>query len=204
MTEPLSAVFQDIYTNNRWNGGESLSGPGSETAYASTMVGWLGHVLRELKVVSLLDVGCGDVNWMRMVDLGEILYTGVDLVPFVLEENRKRMPGRIFIQKDFTKDSLPWASAVLCRHALQHLSPDNVRKALSNILGMRPNYFLATSYVDHPWGGYAPDGGYFPYNLAQFGLPAPSGYLVESNQEHPDERLCIWDLKTFVFTPTQT
>lgn len=73
-------IFEDIYQNNRWGSSESRPGSGSELRTTDTLREELPKLLRYLNVKSMLDLPCGDYNWMSEVDLGGIFYRGADIV----------------------------------------------------------------------------------------------------------------------------
>jgi hypothetical protein len=54
-------------------------GSGSDEITAGTR-SVLGKVLRGLGVDSMLDIGCGDWNWMKLLNLSRVKYTGIDIV----------------------------------------------------------------------------------------------------------------------------
>ena len=74
-------VFAEIYAQDRWRrGGESSSGPGSRREHTQRLRSELPRLLSRLGVSRVLDIGCGDFNWMREIELGVDLYVGVDVV----------------------------------------------------------------------------------------------------------------------------
>ena len=66
---------------------------------------------------------------MEHVDLSGIEYTGGDIVPSIVEENRRlhARESRRFVKLDLTRDVLPDADVLLCRDCLVHLSYANIR-----------------------------------------------------------------------------
>jgi len=78
--EETEKVFFEIYQRNAWASRESASGTGSELKRTHHLRRELAALLRELNVCSLLDLPCGDFNWMQHVNLGEIQYIGADIV----------------------------------------------------------------------------------------------------------------------------
>ncbi|CAE6935807.1 hypothetical protein [Paraburkholderia domus] len=73
-------VFRDIYLGKKWHSAESVSGWGSEQGNTERFVRELPDLASRYNVTSVLDVPCGDFNWMRHVDLGDIDYIGADFV----------------------------------------------------------------------------------------------------------------------------
>ena len=115
---PLKSRFSGIYETGAWQHGDDAtpgSGEGSTLAATTGLRQALPSLLSELKVHTLLDIGCGDFTWMQHVDL-EHDYVGVDVVDSVIEKNKQlfERPGRIFAVADATVDDLPDADAVMC------------------------------------------------------------------------------------------
>ena len=52
--------------------------------------GWLSEFIRANPFASIVDVGCGDWQMSAAIDWTGIKYLGVDLVPNVIAENRRR------------------------------------------------------------------------------------------------------------------
>ena len=83
--DPATAVdrFREAYRSRAWVSSEgqlSPSGLGSEVSATRTIVEALPALLVGLGCETLLDVGCGDWNWMREVRL-PCDYVGIDIVP---------------------------------------------------------------------------------------------------------------------------
>ena len=62
-------VFQWIFTTNKWGSAESVSGKGSELVQTEAIRAWLPEIIQELSIGSVLDVPCGDLNWLIPRDL---------------------------------------------------------------------------------------------------------------------------------------
>lgn len=82
-------VFSEIFQKNAWASRESVSGTGSELNRTYHLRRELPVLLSELKIRSLLDLPCGDFNWMAHVDLGAIHYIGADIIAELIDRNRK-------------------------------------------------------------------------------------------------------------------
>jgi len=50
----------------------------------------LEDFIRANGVRSVLDYGCGDWQFSRLIDWQQALYVGVDVVPKIIEENQRR------------------------------------------------------------------------------------------------------------------
>lgn len=145
MKEPKE-IFETIYRENRWGSAESRSGNGSEMRYTAVIRRELPLLLRRLGVTSLLDIPCGDCNWMKEVDLTGIKYIGADIVPDAVEHCRQIMPDREFLHLDLITDLLPSTDAVFCRDCLGHLTPDQVLEAICNIKYTCTGYLITTTF----------------------------------------------------------
>ena len=62
-------VFKQHYQRNTWGCSESLSGEGSTLDQTAAIRGALPQLIREFRIQSMLDIPCGDFNWMKMLDL---------------------------------------------------------------------------------------------------------------------------------------
>jgi hypothetical protein len=105
----LAAIFSEIYHMNGWQDPESVSGRGSTLARTKIIMSHLPSLLQELHAETLLDAACGDFNWMRYTDLGNVRYVGLDVVPNLIRRNRQlyETQRRTFIMADITRQRLP-------------------------------------------------------------------------------------------------
>ena len=85
----MKASIERIYYENGWGSGESVSGPGSTLKQTENMRKELPGLLRTINAKVMLDVPCGDFHWMSQVDLPVTKYIGADIVPALIDENRK-------------------------------------------------------------------------------------------------------------------
>jgi hypothetical protein len=83
----VEQIFTDIYSSNRWGDAESRSGPGSSVFRTRLIRRALTQLFRDFAIRSVLDVPCGDFNWMRLTEMPGILYTSVDVVPEIVQRN---------------------------------------------------------------------------------------------------------------------
>ena len=74
-------VFTDIYDSKIWKSdiAGTLSGPGSDIECSYEYVEFLNKFINKHKIKSVLDLGCGDFNLMRHVNLKNIDYLGIDV-----------------------------------------------------------------------------------------------------------------------------
>ena len=133
-TDETSAAFGRIYAEHSW-GGVSRSGIGSSTEAARAYLSCVSSVMRRFDVGSVLDLGCGDWEFSRHMAWGEVEYTGVDIVPDLIDHLRAAHggPRRHFLHANFLEADLPDADLVLCKDVLQHLGTAQVSRALERL-----------------------------------------------------------------------
>lgn len=191
------AIFSDIYENNLWGDCESVSGRGSTLARTTVIRRELPALLDEVGAKSLLDVPCGDFNWMQQIDLGLVTYIGADVVPSLISRNRRQYDreGRKFLTLDITRDSVPAADVILCRDCFIHFSFRDIRSALRNFKQSNSRYLFATTHTsvrehrDIPTG----QGRNVNLQLPPFNFPEPLKLVVED----PESTKClgVWRLE---------
>src|SRR5271157_1733125 len=117
-------LFTNYYRKNTWLSKESRSGLGSELKQTREIIKQLPLLIKQFNIKSLLDIPCGDFNWMQHVDLG-CAYIGADIVKELIEEN-KRKYNKTFVHLDLLTSKLPKVDLILCRDCLVHFSVEDV------------------------------------------------------------------------------
>ena len=195
-------VFSDIHRSNGWLDPESVSGPGSTVEATARFRDALDGLLRELGVRSVLDVGCGDGNWIHLLEVPFERYIGVDIVPALVARRRAThaAPGREFHCLDIVRDPLPRADLALCRDCLVHLSNADVGRAVANFRRSGTSWLLATTFTARAENPDIPTGNWRPMNLAAppFDLGPPQRVLSENRLSeggaYADKSLGLWRL----------
>ncbi len=194
-----SEIFRDIYRLNAWGSAESRSGSGSTLAYTAKLRKELPEFLGRHQVRSMVDIPCGDFNWMRRVNLSGIHYTGLDVVPELISHNEKKFgdPSRAFAVCDILSGPPPRADLIFCRDLLIHFSYEDALKALRNMVASGSTRLLTTTYRqgrNRP----EPTGGFYRINLEEdpFSLPPPEAILADGEGKGaPNGRvLGLWKL----------
>ncbi|HTY76641.1 MAG TPA: class I SAM-dependent methyltransferase [Candidatus Bathyarchaeia archaeon] len=193
-------IFRAIHESNAWGSEESRSGPGSTKDRGADFVDDLLSVLDGLACRTLLDVPCGDFNWISPVAERMDQYIGADIVPALVTRNRELYgSGRVrFITLDLVTDPLPEADAILSRDCLVHLTLVDIGRCLENVRRSRAKYFVTTTFVGPRDNGDIPTGSWRPLNLERppFSLP-PALHLIDERCLHTggiyaDKRLGVW------------
>ena len=147
--ENISEVFDKIYRLGIWGGG---SGIGSNPNAAKGYMLYLQDFLKNNAIRSVVDVGCGDWQFSRFIDWGDVNYLGIDVVHSVIADNLRDFSqvNRQFICSDLTveTDVQPSGDLLLLKDVLQHLSNQNAAQLLE--LTSRFKFSLITN-------AYAPE-----------------------------------------------
>ena len=186
---------------------ETPDGPGATVESTRRLREWLAGILSKYRITTMLDGACGDFNWMRMVNLDGIDYTGWDVDAGRIERcwaNLESTPGNVrregaFVWgRDFecvnllTVEEIPRFDLILCRHFLQHLPVnDLIEYVLAKFIFSESSYLLVTTFPgadntfewnphgsEHAWRGYFER----PYDLLAppFSMAAPLEVFTES------------------------
>jgi SAM-dependent methyltransferase len=185
-------IFETIYKDNIWDSKESYSGGGSHINSTKIIREKLPKLWEQYGITTFLDVPCGDYNWMKEVKKDAIIYTGGDIVEEMIEQNNQKYKQNniSFHVMDITKDKLPKVDMIFCKDCLQHLSYEDILKALLNFKNSNSRYLLVTSYplTLRNWDIF--NGDYRPLNLRikPFCLPSPIMKIHEKYKGYQMER----------------
>ena len=199
----LQRRFTKIYEQNGFGGRESVSGPGSDLSQTAAVREALPGVLRQIGARSMLDAPCGDLFWMKQLQLDLDRYIGADIVATLIAENKRRFAGtkREFKVLDITRDPLPTVDVILCRDCLVHLPFAAITAALQNFKRSGSRYLLTTTFIERPDNSDIPAGFWRPLNLARapFHFPPPELAIdercTEDGGQYPDKRLSLWKIE---------
>nr|QBK91601.1 MAG: methyltransferase domain protein [Pithovirus LCPAC302] len=135
MTE-IDLKFNNIYKNNTWGNG---SGWGSSYKYNRSYVNFLQKYLKQYKINSVLDIGCGDWQLAKRIewsyDNKKIKYIGADVSSYIIEKNKKKYGNENirFIKFDVIQDKIPNVDLVIIKDVLQHLNNKSVKIVLKKL-----------------------------------------------------------------------
>lgn len=198
----MRRIFGAIHATRAWGEGESVSGPGSTRERAVSFLPDLIDLIHSLGVHSLLDAPCGDFNWASPLADSVGHYIGVDVVPQIIEENRRHASHRReFLCRDIVSQRLPQADVILCRDALVHLTVPDIFAALGNFRRTGAKFLLTTTFIGDRTNVEIATGGWRPLNLQRepFAFP-PALACVDERCYHTggiysDKRLALWRIE---------
>ena len=131
----LKETFSQIYNNWGFGGTESRSGPGSSLAETEDIRKKIRNLVTQFQIKTVVDLPCGDFNWMKEIVYGFEKYTGGDIVPEVIVDNQKYANQIInFIEFDLAGDrEIPEADLLIVRDVIGHLPLEHGKKVIENI-----------------------------------------------------------------------
>lgn len=194
----MTGVFDRIYRDNVWNGVESRSGPGSDTAATARVAPAILALVDELGISSVLDVACGDGYWMPPLPG----YLGIDVAGEAIARSRRRHPDRDYLVGNVAAIAPRPFDLVIFRDAMQHLPLGDGLAALEAIRASGSRWLLASTYV----GGenvdvgvgdcYSPDLAVAPFSLGPPERLIFDGYRYDDPDAARDPRkhLGLWPL----------
>lgn len=144
--------FVDVGLINKKNKNlETSSGYGSTLNLTKTVRSFLTNTILKYNIKSILDLGCGDFNWMSKIDLSNINYTGYDCHEQLIKENTIKY-GKDNIKfecKDILNCNYPEVDLILCRDVMFHLNQSLAEKLLSKIKQSNSIFLLATTFPNN-------------------------------------------------------
>ena len=148
MSDRTVTAFQKIYKTHEWSG-RSLSGPGSDQERTIEFRSFLEEFIKAHGVRSVVDFGCGDWSYARLVNWQGALYTGIDVVDSVIEQNRRTHGSDdvSFMLRESSDTPLPPADLFIAKEVLQHLPTADVHKVLS--LASKYQYCILVNDIAH-------------------------------------------------------
>ena len=204
LSDSTENIFKGIYERNKWGSDLSVSGFGSEYSQTELIIFAIPKIINEYKITSILDIPCGDFNWMRKVDMSQIKYIGADIVSEITDINNQKYStkNKKFLNLNLLQDKLPKSDLIICRDCLVHFSEEDIFKALKNICESDSGYLMTTNFLKHKHNRKIATGKWRRINLTKnpFNLPDPIESIYEGCTEafgfFDDKHLSIWSIKS--------
>jgi len=201
MDNQLQYTFTSIYNNRSWHSTESISGNGSELIQTQQIINELPLLFNKYNIKSVLDIPCGDYNWMKYINYTGISYIGADIVEDLIIQNRINYPNINFMHLDLTKSDLPKVDLILARDVFVHMTYNTIVSGLENIIKSGAKYLLTTSFTGLSKNINLPDnGGWRCINLLNHPFNFRPIYLINEdcsegeNNKHNDKCLILFDI----------
>jgi 2-polyprenyl-3-methyl-5-hydroxy-6-metoxy-1,4-benzoquinol methylase len=198
-TRNLESTFESIYKSDFWLQGTSKSGPGSDFFATCRVIEPLKKLLGELQCKCLVDIGCGDFNWMQQVLAnGTFRYVGCDVVRSIIDDNvKKYQTERVtFKHLNACEEPIPSGDVIICREVLFHLSFDDIARLINNVRCFSTaSYFIATLDTSTWFNSNIKSGDFRYVNLLirPFGFPEPL-MTISDNALRAGRTLAVWKI----------
>lgn len=172
-------VFTEVFMINDWSSNESHSGMGSTLEFTSNTRKRLTEVWKKYNIKKVLDIGCGDFNWMKEIIDSLDYYKGTDIVNAITDLNKERYEekGKIeFETHDILNDPLVYKSsefdAIILKDVLVHFPDKNIPEVLDKIKNTGIKYVFITHFVEISQNSDIKTfGGWRPLNMKMLGDP---------------------------------
>ena len=126
---------------------ETYSGPGSLIKNTNNLIQNLPLIFKKYNIKSIIDVPCGDFNYMKEINLDNIEYNGYDISKKAIEICLKYQKDNIkFNILDATIEQLKYSDLIICKDLFLHLSFKDTEKILQNIINTKCKYFAVSRY----------------------------------------------------------
>ena len=206
----------DFYGDSQWPPKairqRSASGQGSFLGYTTeTSLQILKETIRKHNIKSMVDIPCGDVNWIFDSFETDSLpfYVGLDVASKVIEVNKKRFAhhkNKEFYFWDASQCTIPHFlngttgeeetfDLVHVRDVIQHFSLDLGVKYFCNVFKSGPKFLLTTTFQG---GGNrdVKDSDYYKNDLSKepFSFPAAES-CVPTHPKVESDDTCLYDLR---------
>lgn len=199
-SENPAETFTRYYRDNTWGDKESASGKGSNLAVTEQLRAQLPSLLRDLGAQSILDVPCGDFNWMAQVDLRGIAYVGGDIVPDLIASNSVKFArdDRAFEVINLIDSPLPDCDLIFTRDCLVHLCFADATSAINNIRNSNATWLLATTFPQTTENAEIQTGDWRRLDMTKppFNFPEPQRMIDEQlaskDGRHSDKSMGLW------------
>jgi SAM-dependent methyltransferase len=141
----MLAAFEEIHREDRWTNG---SGPGSHPDSTIEYRAFLARFMEANGISSVTDLGCGDWQFSRFIDWSRVRYTGLDVVPAIIDQNAHLYAGpTIEFRLHRSLKDLPGGDLLIAKEVLQHLPNETVLQYLT-VIARRYRFALLTNAVE--------------------------------------------------------
>jgi SAM-dependent methyltransferase len=144
-TAAMLAAFEAIHRDDRWTNG---SGPGSHPDSTIEYRAFVARFMEANAVGSVTDLGCGDWQFSRYIDWSRVKYTGLDVVPAIIDRNVQLYAApTIEFRLLRSAENLPGGDLLIAKEVLQHLPNDTVTEYLA-VIARRYRFALLTNAIE--------------------------------------------------------
>ena len=202
-------VFNSIYNSNHWRDynkpgeNESVSGLGSDLKKNSKLIHDIKNFISEFRIKKIIDLGCGDFNWMKFIVLNNeniTNYLGLDIVNNIIVSNNEKYNNNeiSFETKDVLFEDLPNSyDLIIIRDLFIHLKDDEILKVISKIKRSSIKFLAVTSYPSTEVNINTNRFGHHRYinmKLDPFYLDGPFKIFDDNENQHKPRKLYLYKI----------
>ncbi len=146
MNDSLQHIFNKIYINKKWGNG---SGVGSSPSNVIPYIQFLSTMIERYNIKSIVDLGCGNWEFSRLLNWDNIQYLGVDVSNLIITKNQMEFekPNIQFLCGEiFDVSNIKTYDLIIIKDVLQHLDYISIFKILQYIKNNQ--YLLITNDID--------------------------------------------------------
>lgn len=129
-TNKIRKTFTHIYDSGYWKHGQDVggAGTGSTANVTEEYRKFLQQFLADHHIRTVVDAGCGDWEFSKLINWKGVEYTGIDIVTSVIKNNKQiyKKKNIHFIEGDAIHMNLPEADLLICKDVLQHLTNEDI------------------------------------------------------------------------------
>jgi len=202
-------VFNIIYDELDWKSTESISGYGSTLEKTIVTRSKLPIFFKKFKIKRLLDIGCGDFNWMKTIIESLEFYKGTDIVERIIKENNSKYSKsnirfvyeNVLEKFNYTKKDF---DAILIKDVFVHMPNINILDCLKHFKRSGIKFLIMTNFYEieknRDIGSF---GMWRPLNFEKppFNMNKPLRAILEESETYTfgkttykDKTLSIWQI----------
>ena len=208
-------IFNKVYKELDWakDQSESVSGTGSTLESTESLREVLPDICKKYEINNIVDIACGDFNWMKEIVHSFKFYRGVDIVEDLIKENKEKY-GKLdnveFIVCDVIEDFNSCIAdkdfdAIILKDVLVHFPDEYVKKVLDSLKSSSIKYVFITHFTSNEnnydikeFNGWRPQN--FTISPWEWDNPiesifSPTEKYTWDGKINNDKTLSLWELK---------
>lgn len=200
----VQMYYESIFNNTSSDKSlETVSGTGSTKEHTSVLAKELEKLIKDFNITSILDAGCGDLNWIKDINMNDSKYIGIDIVEDIILENKQKMLGKPktdFYCMDMISDPTPCVDLIICRDTLVQFPNSIIMQTLTNFKKSGSKYILLTHFSNDRKNTNVEIGQWrtLTFTKTPFNFPQPVHVInekcTECNGLYADKCMALWKL----------
>lgn len=215
MPQNQYSTFVKIYKESRWctYQQESISGTGSTLHNTETLRVELPKICKKYEIKNIVDIACGDFNWMKEIVNEFDYYRGVDIVGDLIKVNKYKYEKKNhveFIKADVIDDFGKCIEgknfdAIILKDVLVHFPNEYVLRVLKSLNDSPIKYVFVTHFdsieanIDIAgFNGWRPQNftlSPWKMNKPLESISSPREMYKCGNNNNTDKTLSLWKIK---------